>query len=717
MTDPAAEQSAMDQQLIGRTLLGCRIESVIGRGAAGTVFMARHLQIDCLRAIKVLKPHLASNRQMLERFRSEARSAASIHHENLVTLHNADEEAGYFAYVMEYVEGQTLARRVADGGPLDPHEAVELLCQVCAGLAAAHQAGITHRDIKPENLLLTADGRIKVTDFGLARAEDSQRLTQDGQALGTPPYMSPEQCEGQEIDGRSDLYSLGLVGYYLLTGTEPMLGDNPMATMYNQVHREPDPPQLLRPSIGPALSDVICRMLAKQPAQRQPDAEAVIQALRAALHSAPGSAAPVLLRTHVDQPVDSPSSHFALAGVVRQLSLLIAGLLVGWLLQGLFGELPSTNRPYSKRQAPDVPDLIPQYIRALERDDQSVAFDVLARHLARHPRDWKRRSERIELGRQLDQILDALADLQALDSAGKLSDLEIETLMDLYLKHEQNKQAGELMQRVSRHSPKLALQLAQEQARQLLDAGRPCAAARAWLQTPSGTHPGSLFLRTLDRDLRERFSNPGRRRPADLRRLMLDLAKRDPRFFHWPSLVVWLAADPRRVEPLGLKLLERVLDESCREHKWDVIGRAAGKALMTSHSARAAQLAKEGRQEASRAFEADLYGKTVHHLTRVLALVPLDVTALSNRSRASWSLGKKTRALADCAKALRLEPGQPEVLHWHGWMLRDSGQYAKAIRDFTAAITELKRQKHILLPIARDFLSRFKSTSKSSKRL
>jgi len=684
----------MDQQLIGRTLLGCRIQSVIGRGAAGTVFLAHHLQIDCLRAIKVLKPHLANDPEKVQRFRSEARSAARICHENLVTLHNADEVDGYFAYVMEFVEGQTLAQRVTADGPLDRSEAVNLLCQACAGLTAAHLAGITHRDIKPDNLLLTGSGQLKIADFGLSRATDNQRLTQQGQAVGTPPYMSPEQCRGEEADPRSDIYSLGLVGYYLLTGTEPMLAESSMATMYNQVNEDPDPPHLLQPSIGAPLSDVICRMLAKNPAERQPDAETVIEELQAAQAGTRSATRRILPRAPSMSAGPPPSSSLppVSSGVKRQLVryliVLIVGLLAGWLLRGPFQQTPRAGSPLSKNQAQDQTNYMAQYIQALERGDEPAAFELLARQLIQHPRDWETHSKRIDLARQLNRILEVFPDLKALDDAGRLSDRETQLLMDIYLKQEQHKQASQLMQRVARRNPKLASQLALDRARQYLAAGRPFEAARVWLQTLRETDPGPLFLATLKRELHRRRAGPKRKASTDRTKLLMDLTLRDSRFFHWPSLADWFSADPRRVRPLSTKLLLRVIVQSSRDRKWDGVGQTSGQELVARDRKYAESIVKSAYASARASFKVGRNDEGVQHLTRCLSLKPEAESAALRwtRGEAYFRLGQRILALADISELLRLQPSYRGARNLRALIYNDRGLYQLAIRDLTVAI-------------------------------
>jgi len=666
---------------------GYLLIEVIGKGGMGIVYKARQEAVDRLVALKIMR-NRQSGAEEVKRFTNEARAIARLVHPRIVRIHDVGQVGKWHYLACELIHGTGLDQIVA-GQPMAPDRALEIVALLAEALDYAHQKGVIHRDLKPSNVLIDPKGVPHLTDFGLARRLDAEsgRLTQTGEVVGTPAYMSPEQISEEfgPIAGTTDVHGLGTILYELLTGRPPFRGENMLNTLHQVLYKLPIAPHALCPEVPPSHGELCLKCLAKKPGERHPNARAVAihcRGLLAGLVPSPPPAkdppadAPCPIqpsdRLRAMSPAHPSASLSSLRPLLTLLCLLAAGNAI-YLISMRRQDGPDVAAAPPKSQPQAQPDLIPLYIRALERDDQAAAFEVLGRHLIEHPRDWKRRSKRIQLGRQLKRVLDVLPDLQALDAAGKLLSQETEMLMAIYLNQKQQKQAGELMQRIVQRNPQLALRLAHDRARQHLDAGEPFAAARLWLQTPSGTDPGSLFLRTLDRDLRDRLANRGRRRPADLSKLMLDLAKRDPRFFHWPSLVVWLAADPRRVEPLDLKLLERVLDASCRDHKWDVIGRQAGKTLRTRHLARAKQLAERAMREADRAYEDDRYGKAEQQLTCVLALAPLDVMAWGKRSKASWYLGKETQALADCTEALRLQADQPRLLHWRAWMFRDRG--------------------------------------------
>src|SRR5438876_160971 len=185
------------------------LERELGRGGMGVVYLAREVRLDRLVAIKLLPPELAAHAKLRERFVREARTAARLSHPYIVPIHAVDEAGSFVFYVMAYVDGETLAQRVASRGPLPPHDATRVLREVAWALAYAHSQGVVHRDIKPANILLErGTGRAMVTDFGIARLAAASGETAVGELLGTPEYMSPEQAAGESVDGRSDLYSL-----------------------------------------------------------------------------------------------------------------------------------------------------------------------------------------------------------------------------------------------------------------------------------------------------------------------------------------------------------------------------------------------------------------------------------------------------------------------------------------------------------------------------
>ncbi|MGZ8471677.1 MAG: protein kinase domain-containing protein, partial [Gemmatirosa sp.] len=230
---------ALEAVLRGRFV----VERELGRGGMGIVVLARDLALDRLVAIKVLPSPLSRQPHLRERFLREARTAAGLSHPNVVPIHAVEEHGDVVFFVMGFVDGETLARRVARGGPLPPAEATRVLRDVTWALAYAHGRGVIHRDVKPDNILLDrASGRALVTDFGIARVADApSSLTLDGHVMGTAQYMSPEQAAGEAIDGRSDLYALGAVGFVALTGRPPFVAKSVPALLAMQVMQDAPP--------------------------------------------------------------------------------------------------------------------------------------------------------------------------------------------------------------------------------------------------------------------------------------------------------------------------------------------------------------------------------------------------------------------------------------------------------------------------------------------
>ncbi|MGH7718395.1 MAG: protein kinase domain-containing protein, partial [Gemmatimonadaceae bacterium] len=255
------------------------LEREIGRGGMGVVFLGRDVRLDRPVAIKVLPPHLAEQPETRERFLREARTAGQLSHPNVVSVYRADEAAGHPFFVMAFVEGESLAERVRARGPLPPHEAVRILREVAWALAYAHSRGVVHRDVKPENIMIERSGRAVVTDFGIARDVHASKLTEDGYVLGTVHYMSPEQISGGAIDGRSDLYALGIVAFYMLSGRLPFEGGALSAVLV--AHATKAPPRLcnVAPAVPERLAAVVDRCLAKEPADRFSTGEALADAL------------------------------------------------------------------------------------------------------------------------------------------------------------------------------------------------------------------------------------------------------------------------------------------------------------------------------------------------------------------------------------------------------------------------------------------------------
>ncbi len=262
----------------------------IGAGGMAEVYCADDLQLGRKVALKVLYPRFAEDEEFLERFRREASSAAGLQHQNVVSVYDRG-EVGDTAYIaMEYVDGRTLKTIVTEEGPLEPARAIELTAQILRAARFAHRRGVIHRDFKPHNVIVDAQDNAKVTDFGIARAGASD-MTQTGSIMGTAQYLSPEQAQGLPVTGQSDLYSIGILLFELLTGRVPFEGDSAVAIALKQVSETPPAPSVLNPAVSPALDRVVLRALEKEPAGRFADADEFAAALLAT-RGAPGVAAP-----------------------------------------------------------------------------------------------------------------------------------------------------------------------------------------------------------------------------------------------------------------------------------------------------------------------------------------------------------------------------------------------------------------------------------------
>jgi len=260
------------------------IERELGRGGMGIVVLARDERLDRQVALKVLPPALAEQTETRERFLREARMAAQLSHPNIVPVYRADDIGGFAFFAMGFVDGETLGERIRDRTTLPPADVVRVLREVAWALAYAHARGIVHRDVKPENILLErSSGRAIVTDFGIARSDVNPALTQDGHVLGTVHYMSPEQCSGDPLDGRSDLYALGCVGFFALSGRLPFEGTSAQSILVAHATKEPPLLRSIAPTVPASLAAVIDRCLRKLPDERYATGEELAEALGKAL--------------------------------------------------------------------------------------------------------------------------------------------------------------------------------------------------------------------------------------------------------------------------------------------------------------------------------------------------------------------------------------------------------------------------------------------------
>src|SRR5215218_4021993 len=259
-----------------------RIIRRLGSGGMADVYCAEDTQLGREVALKLLYRRFAEDAEFVERFRREASSAAGLQHPNVVQVFDRGEWDGTYYIAMEYLTGRNLKQVVRDHGALEPALAIDITIQVLRAARFAHRRGVVHRDIKPHNVIVDEEGRAKVTDFGIARAGASD-MTETGSIMGTAQYLSPEQAQGQPVDARADLYSIGIVLYELLTGAPPFDAESPVTIALKQVSEDPVPPMQLNPAVAPALDAVVMRALRKQPAERYQDADAFIAALEGAL--------------------------------------------------------------------------------------------------------------------------------------------------------------------------------------------------------------------------------------------------------------------------------------------------------------------------------------------------------------------------------------------------------------------------------------------------
>jgi beta-lactam-binding protein with PASTA domain/tRNA A-37 threonylcarbamoyl transferase component Bud32 len=288
------------QQIAEGTLIDERYRVVnrIGSGGMADVYCAEDTQLGRKVALKLLYRRFAEDEEFVERFRREASAAAGLQHPNVVQVYDRGAWDGTYYIAMEFLDGRSLKHLVRESGPLDPEHAIDIVVQVLKAARFAHKRGVIHRDIKPHNVIIDSEGRAKVTDFGIARAGASE-MTETGSIIGTAQYLSPEQAQGHPVDARSDLYSIGVLLYELLTGRVPFEADSAVTIALKHVQQEPPLPSQLAAAVTPALEDVVMRALAKDPAHRFQDADAFIDALEAARGGVPTDATRALPATGV----------------------------------------------------------------------------------------------------------------------------------------------------------------------------------------------------------------------------------------------------------------------------------------------------------------------------------------------------------------------------------------------------------------------------------
>ena len=346
---------------------GYELVEKLGRGGMGVVYKARQTAMDRIVALKLLKPSLSRNEVFVERFFREARTAAKLNHPHIVLAIDCGFSEGYHYFVMEFVDGPTVAERLKQIGKFSEQEALKIAHDVAKALAHAEQHGIVHRDIKPENVMLTSDGTAKLADLGLARSYTTDSsVTVEGNTLGTPYYMSPEQARGDtNLDTRSDIYSLGATLYHMVTGRVPFDGETPAVVVSKRLTEPVPNPQQVRPDLSPATNRLIRRMMTKEPERRFQTSQGLLEGIEAAMRGE-------VLRT--DTPLEAlppAARHYAAAPPKSNKAALLAGVGLAALLAVVIAVVAITRKP----AGPVV-------------DPAKVQFDAAADYYAQNPADF-----------------------------------------------------------------------------------------------------------------------------------------------------------------------------------------------------------------------------------------------------------------------------------------------------------------------------------------
>jgi serine/threonine protein kinase len=333
-------------KMIGTVLSGrYRLEAKLGSGGMSTVYLARDTTLDRSVAVKVMHREMSEQADQLERFRQEARAVAKLSHPNVVSVIDAGEDGGYPYIVFEYVEGETLKTRINRVGALDTQEALAYAIEIGRALTVAHARKMVHRDIKPQNVMIDAEGRAKLTDFGISRQLEQDGMTATGRVLGTTDYVAPEQAMGRGADTRSDIYSLGVVLYEMLTGGVPFEADSQVGVAMKHVNEELPDVQAQRPELSAATALVVERATAKDPAKRYADIGEMIDDLSTALEveaaragSTTGEATSVL--DALPPAKRKLSTRARVSWVVIALAVVIAAAVVAIILLDSSGNTP-----------------------------------------------------------------------------------------------------------------------------------------------------------------------------------------------------------------------------------------------------------------------------------------------------------------------------------------------------------------------------------------
>jgi eukaryotic-like serine/threonine-protein kinase len=324
---PVAPSTTGSEELTPGTFLAGRYEilQLLGRGGMGAVYKARDKELDRFVALKLIRPDLARNPEILRRFKQELILARQVTHKNVIRIFDLGQSNGIKFITMDFVEGRDLRSLLQERGKLPPSEAARIMLQICRALEAAHAEHVIHRDLKPQNIMLDRGGRVYVMDFGIARSAHLPGMTQTGALIGTPEYMSPEQARGEKLDERSDIFSLGVIFYEILTGKSPYPTDTPLATLWKRMQEPVTPPSKLAPSLPPPLNAIVVKALEIEPEKRFASAREMAHQLEIWLGPSAESSAIFL-------PAPRTTPYWKWASVALGLLLIVA--VVAFRLKG-----------------------------------------------------------------------------------------------------------------------------------------------------------------------------------------------------------------------------------------------------------------------------------------------------------------------------------------------------------------------------------------------
>jgi len=312
---------------IGQLIAGrFEIRQILGIGGMGAVYKAYDRDIDRVIALKCIRPEMVNNPEVVQRFTQELLLARQIAHRNVIRIYDVRDSGGLKFITMEYIEGRDLGSVMEERGKLPPAEAIAIMRQVCAGLAAAHAEGVIHRDLKPNNVMIEPNGRVVVMDFGLARSESQSLMTQTGAIMGTLQYMSPEQAKGEKADGRSDIFTVGIILYELLTGKNPYASDSAITSLLKRTQEAAAPPSTIEVTVPRALNTIVCKCLERDVRKRYQSVDDLIVDLESTQQGKSPSRLPSRLTN------GSAGKLYWLTGAIALLALVLTGAIVRWSL-------------------------------------------------------------------------------------------------------------------------------------------------------------------------------------------------------------------------------------------------------------------------------------------------------------------------------------------------------------------------------------------------